>query len=209
LDADELLVFADHDSQDLHDLTAQLDRQGQTAFGALMLDMYPKGSIDQSEYAAGADPMQTLQWFDAAPYRATRQMPKENLWVQGGVRERVFFANAPKKGPTLNKLPLVKWNSRFAYVNSTHAILPAALNHAYEGPGETRACGVLLHTKFLNVAIEKSAEEKARKQHFGAPEDFEDYYDQVIAGPNLWAEHSVLYQGWRQLEELGLLSRGV
>lgn len=208
LDADELLIYPFHETRTLQDLTLFLDQQGADAMGAMMLDLYPKGPINEGTYASGQNPCEVLTHFDAGPYRAPRQEPKENLWVQGGVRERVFFADDPKRGPTLNKLPLVKWDLRYAYSNSTHAILPSRLNHAYDGPGETRLCGVLLHSKFLPVAVEKSVEEKTRKQHFAEPDRFGAYYDALIAGPTLWDESSVAFVNWQQLEALGLMSRG-
>lgn len=208
LDADELLVFSHQGTRDLRDLTGHMDEVGQKAFGAIMLDLYPKGPINQAPYEAGEDPRCALGWLDVGPYRAERQMPKENLWVQGGVRERVFFHDEPRKGPTLNKLPLVKWNPRYAYVNSTHSILPSRLNYEYDGPYGSRLSGALLHTKFLNLAVEKSKEDKIRKQHFARSESFETYYDQVISGPNLWHAGSVQYESWEQLEALGLMSRG-
>ena len=208
LDADELLVFPNMEQQKLRDLCRFLDETNQTAFGALMLDLYPKGRISDGCFASGDDPLALLEYFDAAPYRATRQLPKQNLWVQGGVRERAFFADDPKRGPTLNKLPLVKWHWRYVYVNSTHALLPSRLNFEYEGPGDKRACGVLLHTKFLPFAGEKSQEEKLRKQHFGDPDAFQDYHDAVMDAPTLWTSDSVRFRDWRQLEILGLMSRG-
>lgn len=208
LDADELLVFPFHETRTLRDLTLFLDETGQKAFGALMLDLYPEGPIDGADYRAGQDPLEVVPFFDPGPYRTVRQAPKDNLWVQGGARERVFFADDPRRGPTLNKLPLVKWHWRYVYLNSTHSMLPRALNHAYNGPGDTRLCGVLLHTKFLPIAVEKSVEEKTRKQHFAQPDAFGAYYDAVISGPTLWHEGSVAYEGWEQLEALGLMSRG-
>ncbi|MBW6416305.1 glycosyltransferase family 2 protein [Celeribacter sp. PS-C1] len=208
LDADELLVFPGDKTQTLRDLTLFMDETGQQALGALMLDLYPKGPIDQVRYHAGQDPLEVTPYFDPAPYRAVRQVPKDNLWVQGGARERVFFADDPRRGPTLNKLPLVKWHWRYVYINSTHAMLPSVLNHAYDGPGGACLSGVLLHTKFLPVAIEKSREEKTRKQHFAQPDAFGDYYDAVIKGPDLWHEASIAYEGAEQLEALGLMSRG-
>ncbi|RPE64665.1 glycosyl transferase family 2 [Pacificibacter maritimus] len=208
LDADELLVIPHNGKRSLKDLTHHLDTINQRAFGAIMLDMYPKGPIDSVDYQVGDDPIKTLRWFDAGPYRSSRQLPKENLWVQGGVRERVFFASDPSKGPTLNKLPLVKWDARFAYTNSTHSMLPAKMNHAYSGPGGSEVSGVLLHTKFLQIAVEKSLEDRHRKQHFGNPDAFQDYYDAVIAAPDLWCKDSVEYTGADQLLALKMMSQG-
>ncbi len=208
VDADEILVYPHCDSRTLRMLTGWLEKQNRDALGALMLDMYPKGAFETAEYRAGDDPFAVLRWFDAGPFRAARQAPLQNLWVQGGARERAFFADNPQRSPTLNKLPLVRWNRRYCYINATHAILPRRLNAAYDGPGGDVPSGVLLHSKFLPGIVEKSKEEKTRRQHFRQPGDFDSYYDDLIANPDLWTQQSVAYRDWRQLEDLGLMSRG-
>ena len=207
-DVDELLVYGSDEKTNLRGLTSWLDRNNQPAFGALMLDLFPKGALDQQSYAAGQDPRDVLNWFDAAPFRATRQRPIGNLWVQGGTRERVFHTDVPRRSPTLNKLPLVKWNRRWAYVNSCHSILPVRLNFLYDGPGGDRVSGALLHTKFLPEIVAKSETEKERGQHFHAPQEFDGYYDQIIASPDLWHESATQYEGPSQLEKLGLIRSG-
>ena len=206
VDADELLVFAGCDSQSLPQLTASLESSDQQAFGALMLEVYPDTALGEQTYIPGQDPTEVLRYMDTGSYRAVRQSPLGNLWVQGGVRERVFFRDQPQRSPTLNKLPLVRWNRRYAYVNSTHSILPRRLNQEYDGPGDQRPCGVIIHTKFLPSIVEKSGVEKQRGEHFGEPKNFESYYDQIAKAPNLWNDASVEYEGWRQLVEVGLMS---
>jgi len=208
VDVDETLIYPFWESRDLRTLTARLDMTGTRAMGALMLDMYPRGPLADASYAPGDDPFATLCWFDDGPWRIQRQVPAENLWVRGGLRERVFFAEAPNRSPTLNKLPLVKWNRRFAYMNSTHSILPRRLNRIYQGPGGKALSGVLLHSKFLPEVVTRSGEEKERGQHFNRPDAFGDYYDALTANPTLWNENSLRYENWEQLERLGLLSRG-
>ncbi|MBL3703531.1 glycosyltransferase family 2 protein [Sulfitobacter sp. BDSS02] len=207
LDADELLVYPRMDELDLPGLTRALEARGQNLFGALMLDMYAKGPLGTTEPGSETetDPIKALPWFDAGPYRCRRQTPIRNLWVQGGVRERVFFADEPRRAPTLNKLPLIRWNRRWALVNSCHALLPPDLNMAYDGPGGTQPSGVLLHSKFLPDIIERAREDATRKQHFKEPQKFRDYYAKIETAPVLWHEDSVRYQGWKQLVELGLM----
>lgn len=207
VDTDELLTFDGIETRNLLDLTRFLDEIGQAAFGALMVELYPDGPLDRAPYVAGDDPRETLTHFDPGPYRAQRQSFRDNLWVQGGVRERVFFSDAPEQGPTLNKLPLVKWHWRYAYMNSTHSLLPPKLNHLYDGPRETRPCGALLHTKFLHCVVEKSREDRTRKQHFRQPEAFETYHNAVISAPNLMGPPSTRYEGTEQLIASGLMSR--
>ena len=74
--------------------------------------------------------------------------------------KHAFFASAPPRAPTLSKVPLVKWNRRFSYLSSTHALLPRGLNHVYDETGGEKLSGVLLHTKFLHIVVQGAAEEK-------------------------------------------------
>ncbi len=209
VDADELLVYPDCETRDLQKLTSFLDSTGVEAFGALMLDMYPKGPVGQAKYKAGDDPIKTIPWFDADNYRAKLHPVFGNLWIQGGVRDRVFFGSQPERSPTLNKTPLVKWQRRYAYVTSTHQILPLRLNNVFDLGDVARVSGVLLHTKFLSVIGEKSAEELVRAQHFENSDLYQPYYAALVDDPDLWCETSVKYEGTTQLENLGLMTRGL
>lgn len=206
VDADELFIYSHWETRDLRALTGWLDQSGAEAFPAMMLDMYPNGPLSTQAYHPGDDPIRGLCWFDSGNYSIRVQPRMGNLWIQGGVRSRALLAD-PRRGPTLNKVPLVKWNRRFAYVNSTHALLPPHLNRSHDTRGEAPS-GILLHTKFLNTAPARSAEEKQRREHFFDSTLYEPYYDALIADPQLWCETSTRYTGWRHLEALGLMSRG-
>ncbi|WP_299650654.1 glycosyltransferase family 2 protein [uncultured Tateyamaria sp.] len=208
LDADELLVYAHHDTRSLTQLTKWLEDQGRSVFGAMMLDLYPRGALGEQTDNLGENPLDHLQWFDAGQYRSMRQQPAQNLWVQGGARERVFFQRDTRRSPTLNKIPLIKWDRSFAYLNSCHSALPPRLNHGYDGPGSDDPSGVLLHTKFLPNVVGKAREDMERRQHFSNPAAMKDYYDTVLDNPRMWTPESTKYEDWRQLEALGLMSSG-
>ncbi|MGL5010027.1 MAG: glycosyltransferase family 2 protein [Paracoccaceae bacterium] len=208
LDADELFIYPYWETRPLRALTGWLDRHGQRSLAAMMLDLYPEGALAEARYAPGQDPTEVLSWFDAGNYGIKRQDPPGNLWIQGGVRARAFFSADPRRAPTLNKTPLVKWHRSYAYINSTHQILPPKLNQTYGTDGTEVTSGVLLHTKFLPIVVAKSTEEKARREHFSNSALYEDYYDSLIANPRLWCAASKRYAGWRQLEAMGLMSRG-
>lgn len=208
LDADEIFIYPHHDTRPLKALIDWLERNDRQSFGALMLDMYPKGRLSEQRYDQGDDPFRTLCWFDGGNYMITRKPDMQNLWIQGGARARCFFAEQPRLSPTMGKLPLVKWNRRFTYASSTHSLLPRKLNHVYDDQGGELTSGVLLHTKFLPTVLDRSSEEKQRGEHFANSTLYDDYYDSLTSDPDLWCERSTKLISWRQLEAMGLMSKG-
>lgn len=208
VDADELLIYPGYQKRDLKALTGWLDDQNLPSFGAMMLDLYPKEAVEDARYTAGDDPTQTLCWYDADNYRHRYHPYYGNLWIQGGVRERMFFGSEPDRAPTLNKTPLVRWNRRYAYVSSTHQILPRHLHDVFDLDGGSKASGVLLHTKFLPIVVQKSAEERERKQHFENTRLYADYHKQLTENPTLWHQGSTRFEGEEKLVTQGLMSKG-
>jgi hypothetical protein len=209
VDPDEFLVYPFCDTRPIGALTDWLDACGQIAYPAMLLDMYPKGPIDTVPYAEGQDPLEIANWFDSGNYTLSHNPEYHNLWIQGGPRARVFFPNAPSSAPSLNKIPLVKWHRHYAYVDSTHMLLPRRLNHVYDQRGGEMPAGALLHTKFLHTLTEKTQEEMSRHQHYAGSREYRAY--QAVSGgtaPDLWCRWSERYINWRQLEILGLISKG-
>jgi Glycosyl transferase family 2 len=208
LDADELLIYPYWKTRPLPALAGWLERQGRASFGAMTVDMYPEGSVSKGAVGPDDDPIAHLSCFDAGNYQVQVQPRMGNLWIQGGARARAFFADQPRRAPTLNKTPLVHWHWRYAYVNSTHSLLPPHLNQVYATDGGELTSGVLLHTKFLPGITERSVEEKARGEHFADAAQYAAYYDRLTDDPVLHTATSTRYTGWRQMEALGLMSRG-
>lgn len=208
VDPDEFFVYPFCDTRPIRALTDWLDVSQLKSFGAMLLDMYPKGRIDAVPYRPGQDPIEIASWFDPGNYMIAKNTDFGNLWIQGGPRARVFFRDTPKKAPALNKIPLVKWDRRYVYVSSTHMLLPRGLNQTYDTLGGEKASGVLLHAKFLDTFAAKAEEELARKQHYAASMEYKTYYDNLRDNPDLWCKWSEKYINWRQLEILGLMSKG-
>lgn len=208
VDADEFLVYPYCDTRPLQALTDWLESSSLRSFPAMLLDMYPRGRIDQAPYRPGQDPMEITCWFDSGNYVISKNPLYGNLWIQGGPRARVFFADEPYRAPALNKIPLVKWDARYTWVSSTHSLLPRGLNRVYDEWGGEKMSGCLLHAKFLDLFIEKSQEEIGRRQHFGNSYEYRAYIDRIASHPDLWCRWSERYEGWRQLERLGLMSTG-
>ena len=74
----------------------------------MLLDMYHKGPILDQTYRSGQNPLEIASWFDARNYTFEPNDKFRNLWIQGGPRARVFFAETPRRAPAINKIPLVK-----------------------------------------------------------------------------------------------------
>lgn len=207
-DADELLIYPDWERRDLRALTGWLDKTGRASFGALMVDLYPKGRLSTSNYAPGQDPTDVLDWFDPGPYRRQWHRYFGNLWVQGGVRDRSFFSADPARAPTLNKTPLVRWHWRYAYVSSTHQILPTRLHGRFESGANSPPSGVLLHTKFLPDAPARAAKEQSRGEHFQNSALYDAYYEALVEDPDLWFSGAMRYTGAESLIAGELMNAG-
>jgi hypothetical protein len=208
VDPDEFLVYPFCDTRPIRALTDWLDGSAVKSFGAMLLDMYPKGRLDAVPYRAGQDPMEIAAWFDPGNYMIEKNRLYGNLWIQGGPRARVFFSDNPKKAPALNKTPLVRWDRRYAYDSSTHMLLPRGLNLTYDEWGGEKASGILLHAKFLDTFTAKAEEELRRGQHYSGSVEYKAYAAHVRDNPELWCKWSEKYINWRQLEILGLMSKG-
>ncbi len=208
LDPDEFLIYPFCDTRPIQALCDWLDQSGVRSFGTMLVDMYPRGPIADAEYQPGQDPFELAPWFDSGNYMLSKNPRYGNLWIQGGPRARVYFSDAPEKSPSLNKIPLVKWDRRYAYVSSTHMLLPRGLNLVYDEAGGEKISGCLLHAKFLDVLADKAAEEVERREHFAKGREYDAYHDRADDPNGLWCEWSERYIDWRQLELLGLMSKG-
>ncbi len=208
VDTDEFLVYPFCDTRPLPALTDWLDDSGIRSFGTLLLDMYPRGAVAGQPCLEGQNPFEIAAWFDSANYTITRNPRYRNLWIQGGPRARAFFADSPQDAPALNKVPLVKWQRGHVYVSSTHMLLPRGLNLVYEAQGGEKASGCLLHAKFLATLDTKAQEELQRGEHYGASREYRAYAEGLAEGADLWTNWSERFINWRQLEIMGLMSKG-
>jgi hypothetical protein len=208
VDPDEFFVYPFCDTRPLRALTDWLDSSSIKSFSAMLLDMYPKGPFDLIPYREGEDPLAIASYFDSGNYVIDRNKLYGNLWIQGGPRARMFFADLPERAPALNKIPLVKWQRSYAYVSSTHMLLPRGLNLVYDEWGGEKASGCLLHAKFLHTLIDKAEEEMDRRQHYANSHEYRAYRAGIAKQPDLWTKWSERYINWRQLEILGLMSKG-
>jgi hypothetical protein len=208
VDPDEFLVYPFSDTRPIPALCDWLESSSIKSFGAMVVDMYPKGPITAHACGDGQNPFEVACWFDSGNYMIERNWTYGNLWIQGGPRARMFFGENPERAPALNKIPLVRWQKNFAYASSTHMLLPRGLNLVFDEWGGEKTSGVLLHAKFIASFAEKAAEEMERRQHYAASAEYKAYYEGLNRNPDLWTRWSERYINWRQLEILGLMSKG-
>lgn len=208
VDPDELLVYPHWETRPLQALTDWLDAGGKSSFPAMLLDMYPRGRISDEPYRAGQNPLDIAHYFDPANYMIHKNGQYGNLWIQGGPRARSFFGRTPELAPALNKVPLIRWQRRYAYISSTHMALPRGLNLVYDENGGERISGALLHTKFLSTFIEKSSEEMERGEHYANSQEYRAYSAGLQDNMTLFNAESRSYEDWQQLQDLGLISQG-
>ncbi|MEM7058273.1 MAG: glycosyltransferase family 2 protein [Pseudomonadota bacterium] len=205
-DPDEFLVFP-HLERGLAPLLRWLDSTGAESFGVLLLDMYGDGPVDTAVCNAGENPIDVAPFFDSGNYFVTRDSFYQNLWIQGGPRMRVFFADKPEAAPALNKIPLVRWQKGFVYKTGAHDLLPRRLNRTYARNGGSVTSGVFLHAKFMDVLTDKVTEEMERRQHYADSAEYESYAGQGST-VSLKTDQSTRYTSWQQLCDLGLMAEG-
>ncbi len=208
VDCDEFLIYPFCETRPLLALTDWLDASSTRSMSAMTIDMYPRGRIADQPYTEGQDPFEIACWFDSGNYMISKNELHLNLWIQGGPRARVMFANQPENAPALNKVPLVKWGRGNAYVSSTHMILPRGLNIVYGQSGGERLSGCLLHAKFLDTFTAKAQEEMTRHEHYANSKEYRAYLAAMESQPDLWCRWSERFVNWRQLEIIGLMSKG-
>lgn len=208
VDADEFLVYPFCDTRPIRALTDWMDGLGVRSLGAMLLDMYPKGPLEQADVREGEDPFREACWFDAGNYSFSVNQKYQNLWIQGGPRARAFFADSADAAPALNKIPLVRWHRNYVFASSTHALLPRELNHVYDAEGGERISAVLMHAKLDQDFAARAEEEVARNQHYQNSREYRAYREAIPEGGGFWTPFSEKYVNWRQLEILGLMSKG-
>ena len=87
-------------------------------------------------------------------------------------------------------------------------LLPRGLNRVYDEWGGEKPAGALMHAKFLDTFADKAREEMQRRQHYAASREYAVYEARLRDERDLWCAGSARFEGWRQLEEMGLISPG-
>ena len=198
VDADEFLTYANSPEKTIAALTDGLEQSGSPTLHTMIVDMYSDQPLSANTYDSGADPLLTCPLFDTEGYETRYEPVSQTTWVKGGVRARLFFGNL-WEAPALNKTPLVQWRRHYAFIKSSHQLIPPRLN----GPGPQQLStmgGALLHFKFLAPFTEKLAAEQLRRQHTHEYSSYTNLLETRFPG-----ESTTRWESWRTGVAAGLL----
>lgn len=205
-DPDEFFIYPHMESRDLRDLTQYMESIKQDSFFTIMLDMYSDKAVADTFYEQGSDPLTVCQYFDGYGYSKQYNENYRNLYVQGGVRRRVFSKDKPDHAPALNKVPLVKWKWNYAYISSMHMMLPRRLNRCID---DRMVTGALLHFKFISQLDDKVKQEMVAKQHYNDSAEYKQYGAVIDKKDILYNQSvSIPFTGWKDLAKRGLINIG-
>ena len=201
VDLDELLVYPACEEMGLSHLAARLDRRGEDAVLAFLLDMYADRPIRDTIYAPGTAFLDTCAHFDGDSYERDLAHPLfAPVPLYGGPRRRVFWSTdrRDRPPPFLRKIPFVRWRSDLAYTASTHLLDRVRLSEL---------SAALLHFKFFSDFVTRAPEEARRGEHWENAGEYALYARVLRDHPDLQLAYdgSVRYENSRQLVALGLM----
>lgn len=208
VDCDELLVYPHSETRNLTELTDYLSVQGFAHLPCLMVDMYSEGGDAHAPSIENTDPRSVCPYFEADGYRFQPSDYWSGYYIQGGLRERIYFSDNPSGSPALNKTPLVKWRKGYFYLISTHTLFPRRLNRWHAEGTSPRVTGALLHFKFVDTLREKIAEELVRRQHYNQGAEYSAYARQGDQNENWLCERSRRFESSKSLVESSLMTAG-
>jgi glycosyltransferase involved in cell wall biosynthesis len=236
LDADELFVYPDCETQTLAALVAHLESERAQGLIAFMLDLYPQGKIADARYAAGEPFFDVAGMFDPS-INIHRRLPlitrtSPGVMVTGGVRTRAFYPELPpgsrvrllgRRIARMAKRRLGPLSRSAGVSNAVPPILEKVplrkwhrrrsryfSAHHVDKIKLSRTTGVLLHFKYLQDFHEKVVRANERKQYFDGASEYARYAA-IIGNDRSWSlanEHSVRYRSSEQLVDLGFMRRG-
>lgn len=184
VDADELLDWPERGRKDLKDIINNLETNGITRAGAIMVDMYPKGEIFKREI--GNFDISSF-YFDKDSYYTIQEGDK--TIYTGGPRKRVFNMEC-----WLSKYPLFKLQPGEMQL-SAHYVYPYHPHRKYP------FVFALLHFKFLTSKdLAKTKRYVKEKNHTNNSIEWKRYLENYNKGVNrLYDKGSIQYEGSESL----------
>jgi len=172
LDVDEFLIYPGIEYVKIHKLCEYMDRWGYQGLFCIFLDFYSNKPVDDTHYREGDNVFDVCAFHDStASYSSFASLNFPYMQIKGGIRQRRFWdASDPKSGPSMRKIPLVKWKEDFDYVHSTHSTTQITL---------ADVSGALAHFKFMGHFKEFARNEVARNDRVENSKDWKVYADSL------------------------------
>ncbi|MGH1413607.1 MAG: glycosyltransferase [Pelagimonas sp.] len=184
-DADELLVWQENQTQTLPELVQSPEFDGAEAARVFMLDMYPKGPLEQANFASG-DPFAEAGFSDSEPFLTGSPMrgPYCNApaWTSS-LRHRLIPGSAPNFFAA-QKLALLRYHPFMRFSAGMHFVSDARL---------AKQELIFGHFKYNAAFRAKAATEVARGQHWGNAAEYRRYLALASEG------RSVIYDPQRSV----------
>jgi hypothetical protein len=202
IDADEFLYYDGAPRRTLQHFCRDLDSRGKQAATGMMLDLYGDRQIRETHYRDGDDPLDHCPFFDRKAWHqkmvdGSEYRNQNTFW--GGVRQRVFPAD---HGYFLSKCVLLRYQPDVVLTAGQHLTNIPTKRLARE-----EVC--VLHFKFFASFSDYARQEAHREVHAMAGAQYKTYHGKLSENDHLTLydpEHSVRFDGARQLQELEILS---
>mgnify|MGYP001294429109 CR=1 FL=1 len=201
VDADEIFIYPHYEELSLPKLCEYMEKNKQTAILNILVDMYPKGSIQSSNYQAGEDLIRKSPYFDPYSYdiyidrgrnRKTGKRFERQLF-RGGTRKRVFNQHANS-----SKVSLIKFDRKTYLTRGMHSA---------DGVSFSDLQGVVLHFKFLFDFVARTKEEVKRGEYYKNAIAYKKYVEKIDNGSfnEIYYDGSIKYENSAQLIKLGFM----
>ena len=202
VDADELLVYGDHERKPLRAFCRELQESGKQAASGILLDLYSDRPVRETVLEGETDWLARCPWFDRefAHDRHERGGEYRNQLITfGGVRRRVFPA---KHDYLLSKVPLVLYRPDVVLASGQHLT-----SIPYERIAHEQVC--VLHFKFFASFLPYARAEAERGVHAMDAEQYKTYAARLAQGETVTLHDPALslrYEGIAQLRALGVMA---
>lgn len=195
VDIDELLVYPGSEVIGLPGLCRYLDRRGYAGLFTVMLDLYSNRPFADTHYVPGTPFTDSCEYFETESYSIGPSPHPPFLGIHGGPRGRLY-ASSEDSGPSMKKVPLVKWHRGFSYIRSTHSHRHIPL---------ADITGVLLHFKFF-ATFEQGLRTEYNRGDRRQNHVYARYIEQIGPDTCFFGEHSHRYRSPGDLVARGVMA---
>ena len=209
VDLDEYFVYPFMESRSLRELVDHLDDIANPSLYSLLIDMYPRGPVEEAVLNEGQNPLEVAPLFDKTGYY-TEKSEHNTMLARGGPRLRSINGGQLMGAPAMNKIPLVKWKPGYAYHLGAHDLFPTHLNHPHHRNTHSPT-GALLHFKFLAMFRDKVSKAIEEGNHYNNSSEYRQYQQHLDRADTFCLDGAISneYVDSNSLMQLNLMTAGL